>query len=137
MNTWAIQHDPESYPDGDIFDPTRFLKNDLGSNDDINVAESDISRQKTYAFGAGRRICAGQRMAENSMLLSMAKIVWAFDIKPAGEEVLDTSVKTAWKDAILTGPKEVPLSFKVRGDGKRRVVAKEWQKADAFLKRYE
>ena len=137
MNTWAIQHDPDDYPNGDMFDPTRFLKNGLDSNDDINIIESDISRRKTYAFGAGRRICAGQRMAENSMLLSMVKMVWAFDIRPAGEGILDTSVQTAWKDAILTGPKEVPLIFKVRGDGRKKVIEKEWQKADAFLKRYE
>jgi len=137
MNTWAIQHSPDDYPDGDVFDPTRFLKSDLGVAKTGPDSEHDISRRKTYAFGAGRRICAGQKMAENSMMLSMAKLVWAFNITPVGMRKIDTKVETAWKDAILTGPKEVPVAFNVRGNARKQVIEEEWERANTFLKRFE
>lgn len=133
MNTWAIQHDPDDYINGDEFDPSRFLQSSPDIPELTPVVENDISRRRTYAFGAGRRICAGQRMAENNMMLSMAKLAWAFDITPGGGGVLDADVMTAWKDAILTGPKEVPLAFRVRGESRRIVIGEEWVKADAFL----
>ena len=76
-------------------------------------------------------------MAENSMLLAMAKLAWAFTIRAPGKGGLDTKMETAWKDAILTGPKEVPLEFEVRGEERRRVIEREWVKADGFLKAFE
>jgi cytochrome P450 len=137
MNTWAIQHDPDDYPNGDSFDPSRFFQKDQVVHEPETNSESDIPRRQTYAFGAGRRICAGQRMAENSMMMSMAKLVWAFDISPIGEGLLDTSMKTAWKDAILTGPQEVPLNFKVRGESRKQIIEGEWERANTFLKKFE
>lgn len=81
MNTWAIQHNEEDYPNADQFDPTRFLENDFGTAKSGPPGTDDSSRRRTYAFGAGRRVCAGQDMAQKSLLLSMAKLLWAFDMR--------------------------------------------------------
>lgn len=80
MNTWAIHHNEEDYPNADQFDPTRFLENEFGTASS-DPSANDASRRRTYAFGAGRRVCAGQDMAEKTMLLSMAKLLWAFDMR--------------------------------------------------------
>lgn len=81
MNTWAIHHNEDDYPNADTFDPTRFLDNDFGTATPVSSSTDGTSRRRTYAFGAGRRVCAGQDMAEASLLLSMAKLLWAFDIR--------------------------------------------------------
>lgn len=87
MNTWAIHHNEEDYPNADSFDPSRWLDGDSGSmvpgytSESVFVSTEDASRRRTYAFGAGRRVCAGQEMAERSMLLTMAKLLWAFNMR--------------------------------------------------------
>lgn len=134
MNTWAIQHDPDEFSNPDVFDPSRFLHNEFGIAD---ASQDNASRRKTYAFGASRRICAGTAMAEKSLMLSMAKLLWAFDITPTEKGTLDTSIETAFRNAILTGPKDVGLNFKLRDESKRVVIDREWRKADEFLSKFE
>ncbi|PVH98954.1 cytochrome P450 [Periconia macrospinosa] len=137
MNVWAIHHNPEDYPNPDTFDPSRFLENDFGVADPSSSSQDNTLRRKTYAFGAARRVCAGSSMAEKSLLLSMAKLLWVFNISPKDKGVLDTNIETAFKDSILTGPKEVGIEFELRDESRRDVVAREWEQADAFLSTFE
>ncbi|RYC56893.1 hypothetical protein CHU98_g9309 [Xylaria longipes] len=149
MNTWAINHDPDEYEDPDTFDPSRFLKHPLGLKPTLNTmheapdeSTEDTTtsygfRRRNYGFGAGRRACAGQRMAENSMMMTMAKLVWSFDVVATrGAKQLDTSVH-AWADAILMSPKHFDVQFVLRSENKKDVIEGEWQRADAFLRRFE
>lgn len=76
-------------------------------------------------------------MAENSSMMTMAKLVWCFDVVPGGDEKPDVDVRTAWRDSILAGPKPFPVKFVLRGENKRRIIKQEWEKADQFLKKYE
>ena len=138
MNIWAIQHDPDEYEEPDTFRPERFLHHPLGlkASGPAKMASSEeTGRKPVYGFGGGRRVCAGQRMAENSMLLAMAKLLWAFEM--VGPADLDTSVNTAFKDAILTGPEMFPVDFRVRGPARREKILTGWAKADEYLKAYE
>lgn len=149
MNSWALNHDPDEYENPDAFDPSRFLKHPLGIKptlDAMNKIPDELIedttasygfRRRNYGFGAGRRVCAGQRMAENSMMMTMAKLVWSFDVVPTrGATQLDTSVH-AWSDAVLMSLKHFDVQFIVRSQQKRDVIEGEWQRADAFLQRYE
>lgn len=65
-NTWAIHRCKEEYNDPDDFIPERFLNNKFGTIDLATV--DDYHRRVTYGFGAGRRVCPGQRLAENSLV---------------------------------------------------------------------
>lgn len=65
-NTWAIHRDPDEYEDADKFFPERFLTNKFGTRSDPTGEEDH--RRTTYTFGAGRRVCPGQRLAENSLV---------------------------------------------------------------------
>ncbi|KAL0937773.1 Fumitremorgin C synthase 4 [Colletotrichum truncatum] len=139
MNIWAISHDPDEYEDPDSFQPERFLENPWGirrNDEKLQDAAADQSRRTTYGFGAGRRVCAGQRMAENSMLMTMSKILWYFNIV-SGERAPNTSVQTGFRDAILTGPNAFDVNFEVRGKDREEVLIREWTKADAWLQRFE
>lgn len=156
MNTWAIHHNEEDYPNANTFDPTRFLVNEFGTRSPISLPD-DAGRKPTYAFGAGRRVCAGQEMAQHSLLLSMAKMVWTFNMsyvtnlpllswlaltgvclqRPKNGTTLDTSLVTGFKDAILTGPKHVGIEFLARSELRRNAIRDEWQRVDAFLSKFE
>ena len=59
--------DHEYYEAPEDFQPERFIKNEFGFKDNRSTSEG---LRKTYAFGAGRRICPGQHLAENSLVRS-------------------------------------------------------------------
>ena len=66
-NTWAIHNDEAEYVRPREFMPDRFMNNEYGSR--YAVDENSASHRRTlYAFGAGRRVCPGQRLAKNSMV---------------------------------------------------------------------
>ncbi|KAL5437896.1 hypothetical protein PMIN06_010416 [Paraphaeosphaeria minitans] len=142
MNTWAINHNEEDFPNPDAFDPARWLVDDTSaplpgySSDSVFVSTDESSRRRSYAFGAGRRVCAGQEMAERSLLLTIAKLLWAFDMRPEAGTILDTNVETGFKDAVLTGPKESKIEFKVRSEAKEALICREWEAADAVLSKF-
>lgn len=64
-NHWAIHLDEEVYKDPYTFSPDRWIENP-------NLPLS--------AFGFGRRVCTGQHIARNSLLINIARMLWAFDI---------------------------------------------------------
>lgn len=66
-NAWAIHRDEAEYESPDDFIPERFLDNKFGTRDPV-AANSEDHRRVTYGFGAGRRVCPGQRLAENSLV---------------------------------------------------------------------
>jgi cytochrome P450 len=157
-NAWAISHDPDEFDDPDSFMPSRYLANRFGTKTKENDSEStgagtgqeidadafdaatDISssgRRQVYAFGAGRRVCAGQRMAENSSMMTMAKLIWSFEVVYGGEGKPDVDVRSAFKNGLLSGPKLFPARFIPRSEAKRDIIRKEWAKADGFLSKFE
>ena len=44
---------------------------------------SDIKDRDHWTFGAGRRLCPGIHVAERTLFLAMARILWAFTISKA------------------------------------------------------
>ena len=67
-NVWSIHRNEDEYEEPDSFIPERFLDDKFGSC--TRQAESDDHRRTTYSFGAGRRVCPGQHLAENSLVCS-------------------------------------------------------------------
>lgn len=64
-NTWAALHDPEVYDDPESFVPERFIAHKYG----IKASVADAWRN-TLPYGAGRRICLGMAVAENSLSIN-------------------------------------------------------------------
>jgi cytochrome P450 len=76
-NMWAIHRNPRDFPDPDVVRPERFLK----------TLENPYPNSKgSNPFGYGRRQCSGQPLAEQGLYYSLARMAWAFDIKPALDE---------------------------------------------------
>ncbi|CAE6496856.1 unnamed protein product [Rhizoctonia solani] len=73
-NVWKIMHNPEVYPDPEMFVPERFM------------GDNPPPFPEDYAFGFGRRICPGMHVAQQSMWLSISNILANFTITKARDE---------------------------------------------------
>lgn len=78
-----------------------------------------------------------RRDAKLFQMLNMAKMVWLFDIRPAGTEPLDVSMNSAFNDGILVAPKKFPVQFVPRSEKHVQVIRDEFEKARDIFARYE
>lgn len=82
---------------------------------------------KNYQFGFGRRICPGQHVALNSVLINAALMLWAFEIGKAkdehGNEVeIDT---LAFTNTANSHPLPFQAEFRPRIEGIREIIQQE------------
>ena len=65
-----------------------------------------------YSYGGGRRICPGMHVAERSLFINLARLLWGFDIKLAKDEMgNDIPVDPTFK-GMLEGATATPRPFK-------------------------
>ncbi|KAF9077446.1 cytochrome P450 [Rhodocollybia butyracea] len=76
-NIWSFNRDPNVFPEPDKFMPERFLNSPTGPFTNIN----DI-----FAFGFGRRVCAGRHMADNTIWLTIASVLATLDLRNAKDD---------------------------------------------------
>ncbi|KKY14273.1 putative cytochrome p450 [Diplodia seriata] len=105
INQYAIHRDPALFPEPDEFRPERYLA--FPERAGVYAAKADPAGRDHWSFGAGRRICPGMHLAENSLFVTLAKVLWAFEIVPKGE--LDLSDE-AFEPGVNTVPKRFALS---------------------------
>jgi len=79
-NHWAIARDPDVFPDPEEFKPSRWL-------DESGKLREDIT---SFNFGFGRRVCVGQHVANNSLFINTALILWAFNVSKDPTKPIDT-----------------------------------------------
>ncbi|EMD36558.1 hypothetical protein CERSUDRAFT_138257 [Gelatoporia subvermispora B] len=77
-NAWSILHDPDEYPEPEVFRPERFVKD--------GKLDPEVKDPSTAAFGFGRRICPGRFFADSTIYINMACILHVFNITPALDE---------------------------------------------------
>jgi cytochrome P450 len=129
-NVWAINMDPRRHPDPRRFEPERY-KHDTQSLYD-SAANSDGTKRDMFTFGAGRRICPGMHVAERSLYLGVARMLWAFDIEPmvdaAGNEILPDQEKLT--QGFVCMPEEFQVKITPRSQARAEVVRREWKEAE-------
>ena len=76
-------HDPKIFKHPDYFSPDRFLK--VRSRSEVEL-DPDILDPVDVAFGFGRRICPVRHFAYESLWLTIASLIAAFDIGKATDE---------------------------------------------------
>jgi cytochrome P450 len=73
-NVWHMNRDPKIFgKNAEHFDPARHLD----TSEDIAPGMSDIKEQGHFSYGFGRRICLGQHMANNTLFINIAVLLWA------------------------------------------------------------
>ena len=129
LNTYTIHMDSSRYPDPRRFDPDRYKDDKLSSYDSANLA--DVAHRDHFAFGAGRRICPGMHIAERSLFLGIARMLWTFNFEPAldaqGNEIIPDI------ELLEDGTATKPVAFKARitprSQERKETVRREWAEA--------
>ncbi|KAG2411903.1 hypothetical protein HFD88_009459 [Aspergillus terreus] len=139
-NSWAINLNPEYYPNPDHFNPLRFL--DVEPHSLSYLPEQYLSSTKQEkgtshpsklghsSFGWGRRICPGADLATNTLLITLSRLLWCFDIRPVPGRTYDT---LDYSSGFNIRPRNLHVKIKVRSDHHRGVVEREYGDAAEFL----
>ena len=129
-NTAFLHYDPRRFDDPFDFMPERYRNHSLYSSD--YAAMSDPSKRDHFTFSTGRRTCPGARLAENSLDIALAGILWAFEVRPplvdGVESKMDLS-ENCYLDAGFTIPKPFAARFVPRTEGRLGVVKESWERA--------
>ncbi|KAF5019281.1 hypothetical protein F66182_8718 [Fusarium sp. NRRL 66182] len=134
-NIWAIHHDEEIYDRPEEFIPERFLNNKYGTREEPTPEDAEHRRQ-VYTFGGGRRVCPGQHLAVNSLIINTAKMLWAFDIVPEDPNI-DVNVETAFTEGAAIAPYNCPINFNVRSPQHAALIEKEMESMKEFLDNFD
>ncbi|KAK5162733.1 uncharacterized protein LTR77_011216 [Saxophila tyrrhenica] len=129
-NVWAIHMDDKRSPSPRTFNPDRF------ADDTRTLYESatgEASKRDNYVFGAGRRLCQGIHIAERSLFLGIARLMWAFEFTPAIDERTGQKVTYDVDDlvgGITVEPRHYPCTITSRSGAKAELI-RESVKSDA------
>ena len=89
---------------------------------------TDVKERDHFLFGAGRRVCQGMDIAESSITLGIARILWAFNIGKA--QAPDGSLFTPDAEDLIGGvmicPAPFPASIKPRSEMHADTIEREW-----------
>ena len=125
--------DPKRHPDPRRFDPARY------ANDPQTAAEAannpDPTKRDHFVFGAGRRLCQGMHIAERSLFLAIARLLWTFDFHRA-RDVNDREIvpdADELTEGMFVMPKAFPARIVPRDTQKIARVKAEWSKMEDLL----
>lgn len=102
---WAISHDASVFPDPENFDPQRWVE-------PCGHIRPDL---KSFPFGFGRRVCPGQYLASDSVLITLAYLFWAFRILEPKDAAID---RWAFEENVIAHPQPFSVMFSPRLDVK-------------------
>jgi len=80
LGVWSCNNDPQLFDDPRTFNPAR---HNLNLSVGQAAVAADMKDKDMWTFGAGRRICPGLHVAERSLFLAIARLLWTFNIAPA------------------------------------------------------
>ncbi|CAA7266208.1 unnamed protein product [Cyclocybe aegerita] len=127
-NFYGIMRDPEMFPEPERFRPERFVE-----------TTSPRLLQFDLPFGFGRRSCPGIHLALNSLFINFARMLWAFDIKPAldqdGKEIMPDSEN--YTNGFNSRPVSFDCRFIPRSSKIVACIEAEYQHAKPQLDRWE
>ncbi|KAF9871484.1 hypothetical protein CkaCkLH20_11131 [Colletotrichum karsti] len=128
---YVLHFDSQRWSNPEAFDPSRYL--DYPEKAGFYATQGDAKGRDHFDFGAGRRICPGMHLAENSVFVTIAKILWAFKIEPpldpnGKEQPMDLS-DDAYEPGVNTLPKPFKVRFIPRNARRAEVLKAEWAQA--------
>ncbi|KAI0066941.1 cytochrome P450 [Artomyces pyxidatus] len=82
-NVWALNLDPEVYgADAHEFNPGRYI----GENGAVMKGPLHTKEEGHSTYGFGRRVCPGKQLANDSLFIDSAVMLWACTFEPAKDE---------------------------------------------------
>ncbi|KAI0301395.1 cytochrome P450 [Russula brevipes] len=131
-NIDALAKDPTLFEDPETFNPSRFLFPHKPAGNWNGKVDGDF----TMPFGFGRRVCPGMHVALQSIFISIARILWAFDLLPPsdGSAIDTTKTRTI---GLTREPALFLLSVRARHVDVERIIEAESAEADLRLQEWE
>lgn len=129
-NVWTINMDPQRHPEPRRFNPDRYASDTLSLAD--SAANPDPTKRDHFTFGAGRRICPGMHVAERSLFLGMARMLWAFNFDAPrdaqGNPILPDPDRLTQGFVCL--PEDFAVKIEPRSKERAEKVLREWKDAE-------
>ncbi|KAF8074119.1 cytochrome P450 [Lyophyllum atratum] len=129
-NVWAIHMDPARFPNPTAFQPERFLDR---ANPTRWGSGPDQDRDH-YVFGWGRRFCQGTHIAEASLFIVLARLIWAVDFYAPRDPMTGTLVipdmadeEAAWSEGFVSVPRTFRVGFRPRSETRRIIVERTFE----------
>lgn len=133
-----MHHDEARFPDPDRFDPDHY-KGQTSLAPEL-AAAADYETRDHYGYGSGRRICPGIHLAERNLFLGIAKLIWAFDIRPGREDDDDGGARgdvvtpnfdarTRYSEGFLVCARDFPCTVTPRSEARRDTIMREYEQA--------
>lgn len=118
--------------------PERFVKHPYGFRRSDNAPETEDDLEKSgrralYVFGSGRRQCPGDKFAFAAVMLAASKVIWAFGVLPPPGGV-DVSIKTGYKDGVVTEPVDPTVVFKFRDASREAALVEDGARTDGIAR---
>ncbi|KAF5653766.1 oxidoreductase [Fusarium sp. NRRL 25303] len=128
LAVWCANNDARLFPNPREFDPSR---HDPSKSLAEAAAAADYKQRDQWTFGAGRRICPGIHVAERTLFLATARLLWAFDIRKArGPDGLEIEVdRDEVTQSIAARPVPFRCEIKPRSDKHARLISEAWSQA--------
>ncbi|KAK4203561.1 cytochrome P450 [Triangularia verruculosa] len=119
-NLTTLSENPDRYLEPEKFEPRRHIADNLDAS--ASALNPDWTQRDHFHYGFGRRLCQGIFVAESSLYISIARILWAFDIQQVPGCSLDMSSKIG---GLVTKPKPFTVIIKSRSTAYETVVRRE------------
>ncbi|KAJ2979556.1 hypothetical protein NQ176_g3177 [Zarea fungicola] len=108
----SLLHDPKEHYNPSLFDPSRFLPPRNETNDSIK-----------FVFGFGRRVCPGEHIAQQTLFLTISRLLATFTIGKVNDvtgEPIEPILRCG--DDVLARVEEFPFSITPRSEIHARLI---------------
>ncbi|KAH0845023.1 hypothetical protein AYO21_04056 [Fonsecaea monophora] len=133
-NAYSIHQDEKRHKDPEVFEPMRYIDYKLSAQEYANM--DDAEQRDHFAYGVGRRICAGLNMAEPSLFLLASRLLWGFNVSQKCDEngkliPIDT---LGYSGGVFAKPLPFEASISCRSEQHARVIEEEFQNAHSDVR---
>ncbi|KAH0847599.1 putative Cytochrome P450 oxidoreductase [Fonsecaea pedrosoi] len=124
---WTINNDPTRYDNPRDFNPERFPEEESGM--DAYSITQNYEKRPHLTFGAGRRVCPGSHVADRTLFITMARLLWAFEFhhKLDAQGVPILVERDALTEGLVVGPAPFQCTIKPRSEDKVDIIRKLYQ----------
>ncbi|KAI5927645.1 cytochrome P450 [Camillea tinctor] len=134
FNVWAIQNDPKRHQNPRMFDPSRWRHDNQTSAE--AATNSDVTKRDHFVYGAGRRLCQGMHIADRSLFLAIARLLWAFNFnrvfdEQSGQEIIPDMENLT--EGLFVCPEPFKADIVPRDADKAARIREEWAKTAELL----
>lgn len=97
--------------------------------DSINA--SDPKSRDHFSYGAGRRVCPGVHVAERSLFINIARVLWGFNLsKKLGKDGKVIDVTSRMAPGFFSVPEAFECDIRPRSGRHAEVMKREWASAE-------